>query len=237
MQISLFRYFAISLLFIASGCSPSQENRIIITGQIEGVLGMIYLQEQKTSGLVKIDSAIPDEKGMFHWSVLAGETSIYSLLSEPDERLVFIAKAGDSIRITGNMNQYPSLLQVAGNSESTLIQSFYAYSARNIREVDSLQLIIDIHQGDPGFYELTVMADSLFNQIWERQREYEKNFIREHAGTFSSLLVVNYHFGVRPVLSLKTDAEEYLRVDSGLMAAYPGNRHTLFFHQWIKQVK
>ncbi len=238
---SPFRHFAISLftfvLFIASSCNHHKQDRIYIAGEIEGVSGMIFLQEQKTFELLKIDSMVPDVKGKFFWHPKTDETSIYSVWVTPDDKIVFIAKPGDSILISGTLNQYPSLFQVSGNKESDLINSFYTYSAGNIREVDSLQVLVGMNQGEDDFYELTVKVDSLFNQIWERQRSYEKNFIREHAGNFSTLLIVNYHFGVRPVLSPKADAEDYRRVDSGLMANYPDNRHTLFFHQWLKEVK
>jgi len=239
--ISLFRNFAISLviivLLIGSGCSPNNDNTVIITGQIEGAPVLIYLLEQTILELQKIDSALPDEKGVFQWSPNVNETGIFSLRVIPGEQVIFIASPGDSILITGNMNQDPPVFQVSGNRESSLLQSFYAYSAGNLREVDSLQRIIELNQGEDDFYELTVRIDSLFNQIWERQRSYEKEYIRENAGDFSTLLVVNYHFGMRPVLSPKTDAGDYRRVDSGLMANYPGNRHTRFFHQWLKEVK
>lgn len=233
----MIRSLLFSLLLITSSCNRSNEKRIFISGEVEGITGTIYLLEQTTMELQKIDSAIPDEKGLFQWSAASDETSIYSCQLTPDDPVVFIAKPGDSIRIKGDLNQEPSVVRVSGNRESDLLQTFYTFSSRNLREVDSLQMLIDRNQGEPDFYELTVRVDSIFNQIWERQLEYEKKFILEHAGDFSTLLVVNYHFGVRPVLSPKTDAEDYRRVDSGLIANYPGNRHSLFFHQWLKEVK
>lgn len=225
------------LVIVVSACQSSREKRIFITGQVEGASGMVYLQEQKTSELVKIDSLVADASGAFSWDIPSTQESIYSVRISPEEQIVFIAGPDDSILVTGSLLQYPSRFVVSGNVESELLQSFYDYSAGNIREVDSLQALIDMHQGEDDFYELTVRVDSLFNQIWERQRIYEKEFIRLHAGDFSTLLVVNYHFGVRPVLSVKTDMEDYRRVDSGLLATYPENRHTLFFHQWLKEIK
>ncbi|MFH1936257.1 MAG: DUF4369 domain-containing protein [Bacteroidota bacterium] len=220
-----------------SACLRDDENQFFVLGQVEGASGKLYLLEQKTSELLTIDSVNPDANGLFHCSVATDETSIYALRVAPDDQVVFIASPRDTIRVSGRLDIYPPKFRVSGNNESELLQTFYDYSAENLRKVDSLQLIIDKRQGEPGFYELTVRVDSLCNQIWEAQRQCEKTFILEHAGAFSTLLVVNYHFGVRPVLSAKTDAEDYRRVDSGLMATYPGNRHTLFFHQWLRGVK
>ncbi|NQV03137.1 MAG: DUF4369 domain-containing protein [Bacteroidia bacterium] len=224
-------------LLLFSACQFDDENQFFVIGQIEGAAGKLYLLEQKTFELQRIDSVEPADKGRFQCSVEADETSIYALRVAPGEQVVFIASPGDTIRITGNPDHYPFIFQVAGNVESELLQAFYTYSAGNLRKVDSLQLLIEMNQGESDFYELTVMVDSMFNQIWETQRQYEKAFILEHAGAFSTLLVVNYHFGVRPVLSPGTDAVDYRRVDSGLMVTYPGNRHTLFFHQWLKEIK
>ncbi|MBE0647984.1 MAG: DUF4369 domain-containing protein [Bacteroidales bacterium] len=239
--ISLFHYFAISLfvtsILLLSACSHKNENRIIITGQVEGASGIIYLQEQTTFELLKIDSMIADSEGRFSLDVKTDQASIYSVRLTPDDQVVFIAQPGDSVQIEGNLNQFPSQIRASGNSETDLLQDFYDFSTGNLREVDSLQRIIELNQGEENFYELTVYTDSLFNQIWVRQRLYEKEFIRNHAGDFSTLLVVNYHFGVGPVLSPKNDKEDYKRVDSGLMANYPGNRHALFFHQWLKEAR
>lgn len=237
----LIRPLIVSLLvmglLIITSCSSNKENRILIHGRIEGISETLCLLEQKTFDLVKIDSATPDNNGVFILSINATETSIYALRVTPEQQVIFIAGPGDSILITGNLNSYPSLIQISGNEETELLHSFYAYSAENLREVDSIQTIIEKNQGTADFYELTVRADSLFNQIWERQKRYEIEFIREHAGKFSTLLVVNYHFGVKPVLSPKLNQEQYRKVDSGLMARFPGNRHALFFHQWLKEGK
>ena len=51
------------------------------------------------------------------------------------------------------------------------------------------------------------------------------------------MLVVNFHFGARPVLSLDEDYADYCVVDSGLRADYPDNKHTRFFHRWLKEVR
>lgn len=234
-------YRAISVLFFGTfllySCSNSHRDRILVQGRIDGVTEIVYLLEQTTSELIKIDSTVPDDHGIFSISTKADETGIYALRITTDHQVVFIAAPGDTLLITGNLNAFPSNIQVSGNEESELLHTFYLYSAKNLREVDSIQRVIERSQGEEDFYELTLKADSSFNQIWERQKRYEIEFINENAGNFAILLVVNYHFGVKPVLSPKEDPESYRRVDSALMAGFPGNRHTFFFHQWLKEVK
>ncbi|MFH1161287.1 MAG: hypothetical protein V1733_10125, partial [bacterium] len=175
--------------------------------------------------------------GAFTFAFLPAEASIYAIRFLPGQQVVFIAAPGDTIRVSGDLSDFPASFLVEGNIETDLLQSFYSYSESNLRKVDSLQRLIDLNQGSADFYALTVRVDSLLNLIWEAQRQYEKAFLREHAGTLASLLVVNYHFGMKPLLSPEADRSDYRRVDSGLRAAYPNNRHTLLFHRWLQEVR
>ncbi|TSA23640.1 MAG: hypothetical protein D4R67_13200 [Bacteroidetes bacterium] len=227
----------IVLLLLVTACQRQPAHLVVVQGTMEGTAGMLWLLEQKTFELQKIDSVTPDTGGTFRICIPSSGTNIFALRNTAGDQAVFIATAGDSISVSGRLDLFPPEFRVSGNKESELLQTFYDYSYGNLRKVDSLQVLIERNQGEEGFYELTVRVNSLFNQIWEAQRAYEKDFIHDHAGAFATLLVVNYHFGVRPVLSVKTDAADYRRVDSGLMAAYPGNKHTLFFHQWLKEMK
>lgn len=224
------------ILPVAESCSHIRTGRIVLLGSTSGNTGPFYLMEQNTFDLMLIDSVTPDADGRFRIDITAEQTSIYALRETNGDQAVFIASPGDTVRISGNQGLSQPALRVSGTWESELLQAFSDFSAGNLRKVDSLQILIDMSQGEDGFYELTVKADSMFIRIWEAQRQYEMNFIKNYPGTFASLLVVNYHFGVKPVLSPDADWYYYHVVDSGLMAAYGENRHTQFFHRWLKEV-
>ncbi len=234
-KISIF--CVLSGLVYVSCTHEGKESKILILGEIKHASGTIFFLEQNTFELQKIDSAHLTNAGTFQFEVVAQEMSIYAILLHSEQQMVFIALPGDTIVITGDLNHFPGSIQINGNEETVLLQSFYAFSNENRRKVDSLQSIVEQHQNDPGFYQLTLHLDSAFTEIWEEQRAYEKTFIRDHPGTLAALLVVNYHFGVRSVLSPDTDFVDYNKVDSGLMATYPDNKHTQFFHRWLEEVK
>ena len=193
--------------------------------------------EQQPVELIPIDSTIVSAEEGFYFIILPSESGIYSLMFNPEQQVVFIASPGDTITVTGDLDHYPESIEVRGNEEAILLQTFYTYSNKNHRKIDSLQAIVELQQNDPDFYQLTLQLDSAFAEIWDEQRTYEKVFIRDHPGTLATLLVVNYHFGVRSILSPDIDSSDYNRVDSGLMATYPDNKHTQFFHRWLKEVK
>jgi len=229
---------ALLLIMVLINPSCHHENdrqRLIVTGTVVNLAGMIYLLEQDTAELRKLDSISLTGDSTFEFTVFPDETSIYAIRFKSTRQLVFIAAPGDTIRIRGDFLDFPGTFMMEGNPETALLQSFYRFTFQNTRKVDSLQQIIELSQGTADFYSLSVRTDSLFALIWEMQRDYEKALLRENAGALASLLIVNFHFGVKPVLSPETDRSDYARVDSSLRVAYPGNRHVAFFHRWLRE--
>jgi len=213
------------------------KQEVHVLGQVPQTDDLVFLFEQRASELEKIDSVNVGSDGTFRFIIHTVEPGIYALRFDPGQQVVFIASPGDTIDIIGDQNNGSGSIQVKGNKESVLLQTFYSYSNKNHRKVDSLQSIVEQHKNDPDFYQLTRQLDSVFTTIWDEQRAYEKDFIKDHPETLAALLVVNYHFGVRPVLSPDTDYSDFRKVDSGLMANYPQNKHTQLFHHWLKEIK
>jgi len=224
------------LLFIQCRNGESMKS-CTISGSLKGITGHLYLYEQGTTGIHIIDSVIPDREGTFTLRFEPSETGFFFLKTISDNPLVFICSPGEQFLVRGNAVWFPDSVVIEGNRETELLRDFYQYSRINQKHIDSLQALLDQHKEDSSFYILTVSLEPVFQDIWNSQRRYEQQFIREHAGTLASLLVVNYHFGVRPVLSPKSDYSDYKLVDSGLQVTYPENRHTLFFRQWLHGIR
>ena len=228
---------AVSLALTLQSCNDANKKQEIhILGNVQHA-DTVFLLEQQIVELLQIDSTTVTDEEAFYFIIRPNEPGIFALRFNPEQQIVFIASPGDTITITGDLDHFPGSIQVIGNEEAILLQTFYSYSNENHRKIDSLQSIIEERQNDPDFYSLTLHLDSAFTEIWEDQRAYEKAFIRDHSGSLATLLVVNYHFGVRPVLSPDIDFADYILVDSGLIARYPDNKHTQFFHRWLEEIK
>jgi hypothetical protein len=222
-------------LFMLTVCSTDKPGLTVICN-IENTDGRtIYFLEQDVIDLMKLDSLTPaaGEKVIFRKPIQ--ETGIYLIRAEQQKQVVFIASPGDTIIINRDIQPLSGSFRACGNRETEALQEFYRMSDKNRQAVDSLQRIIEEHQDDPDFYEQTLSLDSSFQRIWQTQREYEQAFIDLHPNFLASLLVLNYHFGVKPVLSPETDIGYYRKVDSGLMASCPENKHTKFFHAWLNE--
>jgi hypothetical protein len=115
------------------------------------------------------------------------------------------------------------------------LKEFYDHTARNKEKGDSLLAILHTHQYSSDYYQLTISYDTLFQTIWHGQQNYEKNFIDKNIHSLSSLLVLNYAFGPRPVLSVEDDFRYYLKVDSCMMKSFPLNKHVIYHHKRITE--
>jgi hypothetical protein len=62
-------------------------------------------------------------------------------------------------------------------------------------------------------------------------------FIDNHPASLASLIVLNYAFGMSPVLSPDEDSAYYQKLDSTLSRQFPGNKHVKFHHRRIMENK
>jgi len=139
--------------------------------------------------------------------------------------------------IKGDLKSFPRNYEVTGSQGSGLLKQFYDHTNRNKEKGDSLMDILHTHQYASDYYKITISFDTLFQEIWQDQRKFEKNFIDKNISSLSSLLVLNYAFGPRPVLSKDEDFSYYLKVDSSMMRSFPANKHVIYHHKRITEYK
>ena len=95
--------------------------------------------------------------------------------------------------------------------------------------------VLHTHQYASDYYKITISFDTLFQGTWQDQRKFEKDFIDKNTSSLSSLLVLNYAFGPRPVLSKDEDFSYYLKVDNSMMRLFPTNKHVIYHHKRITE--
>jgi hypothetical protein len=207
-------------------CSSGHRGTAVISGAFEGGQKVrLLLEELDPMGTVPVDSALTNVDGSFLFEVSPKEAGYY-ILKTGDGRMTVITLApSDTVNIRCSLNSFPENITLKGPEDARLLNEFYSFTSRLKKRSDSLQEVLVSHRGDSLFVPLTLKFDSLFQEIWENQRQYEISFLQTQPGSLSSLIVVNYSFGVRPVLSMEEDLKYYKAVDSALTARYPGNRH------------
>jgi hypothetical protein len=227
----------LSALLASCGHQGIKEEAVI-RGTLAGGGGeRLLLLELDPDGSRPVDSTALSTDGSFSFTFKPQETGFYLLREPGGHQAVVVAGKGDEITVTGGYRTMPRGLRVTGPEDAVLLNNFYEYSSRNQAVADSLQQLLADRRDDPGFAELTLRADSLFRRIWEDQKAYEITFLNEHLSSFSSLLILNFSFGVRPVMSLEEDLPYYMKADSALSLAYPANKQVLINRKRIEEFR
>jgi hypothetical protein len=229
--------FAIVILFLLA-CSNNgiKESSVTISGQLKYTSGMkIYFQELDLQDVKTLDSAIIDLQGKFRFICNSSDEGFYILKLQDGRFVTLLLKRGENVFIKGDLKRFPGIYEVSGSTGSGLLKEFYDHTTRNKRKGDSLMDILHTHQYASDYYKITIAFDTLFQDIWHDQRKFEMNFIDKNIGSLSSLLVLNYAFGPRPVLSEDIDFNYYLKVDNSMMKLFPRNKHVIYHHKRIAE--
>lgn len=223
----------IFLLIIVSCHAPGGGNTAII-GNIGGASGqLLKLEDLGPVNTITIDSILVAEHGNFSFRFNAKEPGLYLLGIESKNRLVLELGPGDTVKVMAS--EIPALkdAQISGSPNSRDLEKFFDLTEGNRRIYDSLQSSLINHQDDPGFAEMSKKLDESLKPIWENQRALETSYIDSHLSSLTSLLILNQGIGTSPVLTFQTDSVYFLKLDSSLSKAFPGNKHVVFHHNRI----
>ncbi len=248
------RCAAICQIMILLFCSCSQQKtcNTIISGRIQDAGSrmqdagarmrdagsrMLLLQELGLDRSTNIDSVILNNEGKFLFRLSSDSTRMYLLRLTEHAPLVLEIVPGDSVKVVGAFSSFPEDVTISGSLNSSDLQGFFKVSAKNKVSFDSIQNILISRQDDPDFAKLTSTLDELARPIWERQKTLEKDYIDKHPASLTSLLVLNHALSLSPVLKFDEDSLYFLRLDSSLNHAFPGNKHAEFHHKRIIQAR
>lgn len=227
-------YIKIPYLFclILLGCNRQHEDIAVVEGQFQNCCGeTITLLELNTKSIEKLDSMVLDDSGRFRFSVKTEEPGFCMLQSKHGKVMVLYVEGGNTITLSGDFVSFPDRIRLKGPADAEALEEFFIFTRKNERKVDSLEMLLVEKQDSAGYYKLTLRVDTAFREIWDSQRDYGKAFIDRNSGSLVSLIVLNYSFGLSPVLSPEEDPAWYLKLDSSLMERYPENKHVQYHHQ------
>jgi hypothetical protein len=224
------------VVLMLGSCSREKQGTAIIGGIFTGAPGVrLVLEELVPGGIGTVDSLTTGTDGTFRFAVSPAEATFYLLKTGDGKTAVLTAAPGDTLELACDARAFPEEMVVKGTKDAEFLAEFFAGSYRNKALADSLQQILALHSGDSLFTSLTLSFDTVFQRLWKNQRELEIRFIEAHPGSIAAILVLDYSFGARPVLSMEEDPDCYRLVDSALTVNYPGNKHVQHFHRKIEE--
>jgi peroxiredoxin len=137
-----------------------------------------------------VDSGRVDEKGHFKLSAKIGEEGLYRIKFEQNKYILLAMKKGEQIQIKGNWNQLEDY-QVNGSSGSIALKSFLVNLRENIKDIRTMQLIIDSIATRPNNDSILSMAKEDMRIINARFMDYVKKFADTTQSVTSALFAVN----------------------------------------------
>ncbi len=238
MNKSRFVTIVFLLGFFFTGCNLKNQGKATIAGKLSGAAGeRLILQELDTKEIHNLDSVIVDNGGAFTFSVMPAERSFYLLQATSGKVLVLALDKGETVHVSGAFQDFPDATCIDGTPDNLLLQNFFAFTRKNEHRVDSLENLLVERQDSSDYYQLTVNLDTAFKQIWEQQRTFEKSFLDKNSGSLVSLIVLNYAFGMSPVLSPEEDSAYYINLDTSLNKAFSENKHVKYHRQRIQEFR
>jgi hypothetical protein len=221
---------------MAGSCARNKQGNTIVSGKISGSKGqLLKLQELGMQHSTTVDSILPGAEGNFSFRIFSKDAGLYILSLQERPPLVIELKPGDSVKVTAESASFPYGAVLKGSEISSDLLEFFNSTNAGRRIYDSLENVLLNYQEDPDFALLSLKLDESLKPLWESQRELEIAYIRSHMNSLTSLLVLNQGLGVNPVLTFNSDSVYFLRLDSSLNKAFPGNKHAAFHHQRIIQ--
>ena len=235
MNIKNLLFFGIIVIFFS--CSrPLKPVGITVSGHFQNASGKkIYFSELEVDGIKNLDSTVLDDKGVFQFYHKPVDAGFYLIKSSSGENILLLMEKEESANVSADFKKAPFNYEVTGSSGSTCLKNFYSQTFINLSKADSLASILRKLKDTPDLYPKSVAFEPLFQNIIEDQKNLEKLFIRNNIKSLSSLIALNYKFGILPVLQEDEDFDLYLKLDSTLSKIYPSNKHVLFLHQRVAE--
>lgn len=219
------------LFFILFGfsCNHGQYGgQFTINGQFSGLKGQkVVLCEMGVKDVVALDSAIISNDGKVTFSHPLDQPGFYLLIFPDGKRITLVMKKGEDLQISGSLKDPAGDLTFSGSEETRLLQDFFRTTLKNKARIDSVKRVLLSREGSENFLKFGMTADSLFFRISGDQKRLEKDFIDRYPDALSSLIVLNYSFGPKPVLTMEDDLPYYQKL-TGLQRMFPENKHVIY---------
>jgi len=217
------------LVYAGFACTRvPKENTFTIHGQFSNSKGeKIVLCEMDVKQAIALDSAVISKDGNVVFTHAVDQPGFYLLVFPDGKRITLVIQKGEDLVIKGDLKDPEGKMTITGSEDSELLENFFRSTLKNKAGIDSVKNILRAHEGSDDFLKVSMTADSLFSGISVNQKKTEKEFIDSHTNSLASLIVLNYSFGPRPILSMEEDLPYYLKL-TNLCRLYPKNKHVLY---------
>jgi hypothetical protein len=235
-RVNILWLFLATIIF--SACRQNKSTllpEISVTGKIMNAANIVvHLSELDVKSIKPIDSATLDEDGRFSFKIKPSGSMFLIISIKQGQQLILVADPGEKVHVEGDAGDLVKTAVITGSPESHLMLNFELFTIHNQQKSDSIGKVFLDSRSDPEFATIRKHLDSTYRAVVRDQRKYMEQFIDQHPNLLASLLVINRKFGPSAVFDESKDFHYFIKLDNGLMAAYPGNKHVLDHHSRVE---
>jgi thiol-disulfide isomerase/thioredoxin len=220
--------FIFSLIITWTGCSFNTGDGIktTIRGSFPAFKGKsVSLSEFDINSAIPLDTIKISEDGTFKFKFRRPGPGIYLIKIDNKNYLSLILDQEKKVEIASVESSLRKSYDVKGSADSELYRDFEMFLEANREKVDSLSRSYNEYQRSAGFRSVKLELDKSYQEIFNQQRQYSIQFLNNHCGSLTTLLVINRRFGERKILTEEDDFEYFTLIDSCLSLKYPGDKH------------
>lgn len=169
----------------------SCSSRYSVEGKIENMPEQKFrLEELGVEENIFVDSGSTHANGSFKLSHTAKEEALYRLRFEKGKYILLVLNAGDKAHIEGDWNSLENY-KVSGSQASQTMKSFLVNLRENIRDINTMQLILDSMKANPKGDSLRQSAEQDLRTINTQFMSYVKKYIDTTQSVSCALFAVN----------------------------------------------
>jgi hypothetical protein len=232
-------FIPVLFIFIIVACqNNSQGIKTKIRGSFPALKGKtVTLSEFDVNSALPVDTTKISDDGSFRFTFRRKGPGFYLVKADNKNYLTLILDKENLVEISSDQSNIRKNYSVKGSPDSELYRDFEMFLEVNRNKVDSLSRTFDNSQRSPGFRSVKMDLDKRYQDVFENQRRYSIQFLKNHCNSLAALLVINRRFGERKILSEENDFEYFYMVDSCLSVSYNDNKQLAEFRNKLDIIK
>jgi len=178
-------------ILLASVFLYSCNNNFTVKGKIDKMPEQKFrLEELAIDGNLFVDSGKTNPDGSFSVNAKTNDEALYRIKFLQGKYILLALKNGDHANITADWNSLENY-KIEGSEGSLAIKGFLVNMRENIKDIRTLQMILDSLKGHPEKDSMLKSAESDLRNINTRFLDYVKKFADTTKSSASALFAVN----------------------------------------------
>lgn len=180
--------FPALLAILYASCTPGYT----IEGKLDNMpVQKFRLEELSVEENIFVDSGSTRPDGTFSLNHRAkDEEALYRLRFEKGKYILLVLKAGDKANLSGDWSQLENY-RVEGSRGSETLKSFLVNLRENLRDIQTMQVILDSIKANPAKDSLRASAEEDLRRINSRFMDYLKKYADTTESPSCALFAVN----------------------------------------------